>query len=466
MTLNIKDALAPILLTVLLIAGTARAVPSTGVGGTVGVDHITAIDQIATALKTGDDAKLVTGTVTVGECMQYNADGDAVGAGSACGVATLPVVDTTEIAKGSVDPTKQVRFDVSGVGTGNTTIISVPDFGVNLGALNENSLAADSVGSSEIKVDAVGTLELDDGADTATSGHYVRVDTGDQAGFEYRSTTQVLSDIAAEPANADIAKTDENEIIVGEWDVGGGELELPNGTIAGLGAATLGRIAIITDGDGDADCTVGGQSTQVSCMANGSTWEPTGDSAASAESMHWGAGAMLADGTECSDPSAVTINSGPKVYTIACAHGTSETDGFIYGNTIVPKGFDKTQDVTFMLLAYLTADNGAGAWHGQIDIQCQGEGEIIDSTWGTQIGLDITPVTGDVVNDVVGQADISAAVDTDTTGENCDPKDTLFWRWLSCDTDATPTSGCTSSAGFENDMSILGMRMDYTVNPE
>lgn len=174
----------------------------------------------------------------------------------------------------------------------------------------------------------------------------------------------------------------------------------------------------------------------------------------------WPAAAMSADGTECSDPAEVTINSGPKQYTIACPHATSETDGFIYGQGVpLPDHFDKTQDVTFELSAYLTTDSGAGTWHGEIAIQCQGEGEIIDSTWGTGIGLDLTPAAGDVVNDVV--QDTSAAVDTDTTGQDCDAGDMLFWRWKSCDTDATPSSGCTSSAGFENDLSVLAMKMKY-----
>lgn len=48
-----------------------------------------------------------------------------------------------------------------------------------------------------VGTDSIGTDELDDGADTATSGHYVRVDTVDQAGFEYRSPAEVLSDIGA-----------------------------------------------------------------------------------------------------------------------------------------------------------------------------------------------------------------------------------------------------------------------------
>ena len=43
------------------------------------------------------------------------------------GSAGLPVADTTPIVKGSVDGTKLVRFEVDGLTTGNTRVITVPD---------------------------------------------------------------------------------------------------------------------------------------------------------------------------------------------------------------------------------------------------------------------------------------------------------------------------------------------------
>jgi hypothetical protein len=67
-------------------------------------------------------------------------------------------------------------------------------------------------------------------------------------------------------------------IWTGDHDFGGGSIEIENSTVAGLGAATLGRIAIVTNGLDADDCTAGGGSTVVHCMANGSTWEPSGDS--------------------------------------------------------------------------------------------------------------------------------------------------------------------------------------------
>ena len=55
--------------------------------GAVGADHTDAITEIAAALKSGDDAVLVTGTAGIsGNCAEWNADGDLVDAGAACGV--------------------------------------------------------------------------------------------------------------------------------------------------------------------------------------------------------------------------------------------------------------------------------------------------------------------------------------------------------------------------------------------
>lgn len=45
--------------------------------------------------------------------------------------------------------------------------------------------------------DSIGTTELDDDADTPGSGHYLRVDTVDQAGIEYRTPAEALGDLDA-----------------------------------------------------------------------------------------------------------------------------------------------------------------------------------------------------------------------------------------------------------------------------
>lgn len=87
---------------------------------TVGADHIDAITEIAAALKTGADLTLVTGTATTGECLQWDANGDAIGAGAACGSGSGLWTDNTTYIE-PTDATDDVRAvsiqDNNGPGT-------------------------------------------------------------------------------------------------------------------------------------------------------------------------------------------------------------------------------------------------------------------------------------------------------------------------------------------------------------
>lgn len=56
---------------------------------------------------------------------------DEAGAGGGGG-STLPVADTTAIVKGSADTTKQVRFEVDGLTSGATRVLTVPDADMTL----------------------------------------------------------------------------------------------------------------------------------------------------------------------------------------------------------------------------------------------------------------------------------------------------------------------------------------------
>ena len=72
------------------------------------------------------------------------------------GGVTLPVVDTTSIAEGSIDATKEVRFEVDGLTTGTTRVITMADENIDLGA-NQTKLdgietsAKDDLTGAEIK---------------------------------------------------------------------------------------------------------------------------------------------------------------------------------------------------------------------------------------------------------------------------------------------------------------------------
>jgi len=182
--------------------------------------------------------------------------------------------------------------------------------------------------------------------------------------------------------------------------------------------------------------------------------------------FYWTAGSTSPDGTECSAPAEESIGSGADVVkpvTVACPMGTSETDGTILLDPIqIPGYFDKTSDLVLTITAKLTTDSGAGTLHGVFAGKCVGPGESHGKAFGTGVNADLTPVAGDVVDDDI--QDISAALDTDTTGIDCDGGDIFYGKITVCDTDASPSTGCTSSAGFENDMSFVSFYGNYRVN--
>lgn len=60
------------------------------------------------------------------QCVQVDNNGDLSATGAGCGGSgsTLPVIDTTNIVKGSVDATKQLRFEVDGFTTATTRTLT------------------------------------------------------------------------------------------------------------------------------------------------------------------------------------------------------------------------------------------------------------------------------------------------------------------------------------------------------
>lgn len=164
-------------------------------------------------------------------------------------------VDSDSYVDGSIDsehPSSTFITGLTAVGTfesGDTFMCN--EAGVGLRECDFDDLP--SGGSPG--TDSIGTDELDDGADTASSGHYLRVDTVDQAGIEYRSTAEVLSDIGAEgdlanEAGLYSALSDVSDFVqateTAAMDFGGAtSLEIPNGT--NPTTDTPGEIAIDTD---------------------------------------------------------------------------------------------------------------------------------------------------------------------------------------------------------------------------
>ncbi len=190
---------------------------------------------------------------------------------------------------------------------------------------------------------------------------------------------------------------------------------------------------------------------------------PTSALTTEVRTMAWGAGAMSTDSTECANPTEVAAiggAGGPEQWAILCPMGTSETDGFLYGSTILLDSFNAAADVTFLMSAVMDNDGGAGTFHGSVGIQCVGDTETVGTAWGTEADVDFIEVSGDIQWDIITAAG-DAAIDT----AGCVGKDTFWWRWKACDTDATPSTNCTSStASTITDLTILSMRMEYTTD--
>lgn len=84
------------------------------------------------------------------------------------GSASLPVTDSTSIAEGSGDATKEVRFEVDGLTTGNTRVLTVPDADITLGdhPIAAGDYASNSITRTEID-ESLFSIQTDASACTA-----------------------------------------------------------------------------------------------------------------------------------------------------------------------------------------------------------------------------------------------------------------------------------------------------------
>lgn len=87
----------------------------------------------------------------------------ALGGGSA-----LPAIDTTAIVKGSVDATKLARFEVDGLTTGTTRVMTVPDFDISLtggaASATDNAFARFDGTTGKLLQNSAATLDDNGGA--------------------------------------------------------------------------------------------------------------------------------------------------------------------------------------------------------------------------------------------------------------------------------------------------------------
>jgi hypothetical protein len=139
-----------------------------------------------------------------------------------------------------------------------------------------------------------------------------------------------------------------------------------------------------------------GASGMGSIYTFGATYRPR-------KSVWFGAGSLYGDGTNCpSDPTAVTINSGPKIPTFICADNNGSR---LTGAVKMPDAYDGgTITLTHV---YVQTASDTNALHGDAAAQCRGNGAIVNNTWGTEVAIDDAAVTGGSRNDVTTSAAIT-----------------------------------------------------------
>lgn len=137
-----------------------------------------------------------------------------------------------------------------------------------------------------------------------------------------------------------------------------------------------------------------------------------------------GAGGLSTDGAQCATPAEVTINSGPKLYTIICTDNNSST---IYGSFQSPLNWDAGTLIFEQVVIQTAADTNA--LNGDLSAQCRGGAEAPSSTWGTAVAID-----GNVTGSNQNNAFTSGAV---TPAGTCTAGDMVYWRYV---VDATGTT--------------------------
>jgi len=160
------------------------------------------------------------------------------------------------------------------------------------------------------------------------------------------------------------------------------------------------------------------------------------------ESMSWPAGAFSSDGTQCADPAAATINSGPKMQTVIC---TDNDASVMQGHTTMPDGWD-AGNLTFELAYIQTAANTA-ALEWDIYVQCRGAAETVNNTWETAVNVIDAGVTGSNGIDHTTSGNVTCA--SDAAG------DELYWK---IEIDASGTGTAMATVHF------TGVKMEYTSN--
>lgn len=178
------------------------------------------------------------------------------------------------------------------------------------------------------------------------------------------------------------------------------------------------------------------------------------------KSIWFPAGSLSTDGTECSAPAELTINSGPKAYGIVCSLPGTNLDGHIYGSVVMPDSWDGGT-VTFKVSAVLDTDGASSVTlQGVVAAQAVATTGTIAATYGTQQDLDVSEAVGDVQWDMIQATSAAVTASGSPAGGQI-----LVFRYTVCDTGTPPTTGCSaSSATAVADFTILGLTLEYSTS--
>lgn len=160
------------------------------------------------------------------------------------------------------------------------------------------------------------------------------------------------------------------------------------------------------------------------------------------KSAWFDASAISSDGTQCAVAAEVTLNSGPKTFTIICADNDNST---MTGKAKMPGEY--SGGPVYFTHVYLQTAADTNALKGDITAQCRGNGVAVNSTWGTEVPINDAAVTGSNKNDFT----TSAAV---TPNGTCTGAPMLYWRYQ---LDALGTTTAVAT------LHTLGFLMEYPV---
>jgi hypothetical protein len=176
--------------------------------------------------------------------------------------------------------------------------------------------------------------------------------------------------------------------------------------------------------------------TQLGKWSYGAAYRPK-------KSIWFDAAALSTDGTQCAAPAEVTINSGPKTYTVICTENDAAS---MYGKVKMPTSWDG--GTITLTASYIQTAADTGSMKLDVTAQCRGNGEAPSSTWGTEQDLDDAAVTGSNQNDFTTSPAITPA-------GTCAGGDMLYIR-AQVDATGNPTTAAAT-------LHFLGFTMEYTI---